>query len=61
MHDPLLALLPAGDESLASSSSCGRASAEEFVRFRAGCVKRIVDCGGSINHHHGVGRCSRRG
>lgn len=30
--------------------------AEEFVRFRAACIDRIVDAGGSISHHHGVGR-----
>lgn len=31
-------------------------SEEEFVRFRSGVVDRIVECGGSISHHHGVGR-----
>jgi len=28
----------------------------EFVRFRAQAVDRIVECGGSISHHHGIGR-----
>jgi len=31
-------------------------SQDEFVRFRAGIVDKIVECGGSISHHHGVGR-----
>lgn len=31
-------------------------SEDEFVRFRAGVVDKIVECGGSISHHHGVGR-----
>jgi alkyldihydroxyacetonephosphate synthase len=31
-------------------------SEDEFLRFRAGIVDKIVECGGSISHHHGVGR-----
>ncbi|MBU6284085.1 hypothetical protein KGQ64_17715, partial [bacterium] len=29
---------------------------QEFLDFRARIVERIVECGGSISHHHGVGR-----
>ncbi|HET9062877.1 MAG TPA: FAD-linked oxidase C-terminal domain-containing protein, partial [Candidatus Binatia bacterium] len=29
---------------------------DEFLRFRSGIVDKIVECGGSISHHHGVGR-----
>lgn len=29
---------------------------EEFFRFRAAAVDKIVECGGSISHHHGIGR-----
>ena len=29
---------------------------EEFFRFRTGIVDKIVEHGGSISHHHGVGR-----
>ena len=28
----------------------------EFFRFRSGVVSKIVELGGSISHHHGVGR-----
>lgn len=28
---------------------------EEYFRFRAAVVDRIVQCGGSVSHHHGVG------
>lgn len=31
-------------------------SDEEFFRFRAGVIDKIVEHGGSISHHHGVGR-----
>jgi alkyldihydroxyacetonephosphate synthase len=31
-------------------------SEEEYFRFRDGAVDRIVECGGSISHHHGIGR-----
>jgi len=31
-------------------------SEEEFFRFRTGVVDKIVEHGGSISHHHGVGR-----
>jgi len=31
-------------------------SEEEFFRFRSAMVDRIVECGGSISHHHGIGR-----
>jgi alkyldihydroxyacetonephosphate synthase len=31
-------------------------SDEEFFRFRAQAVDRMVECGGSISHHHGIGR-----
>ena len=29
---------------------------EEFVAFRNAVVEKIVECGGSLSHHHGVGR-----
>ena len=29
---------------------------EEFFRFRAAAVDKMVECGGSISHHHGIGR-----
>ena len=29
---------------------------EEYFAFRAAIVDKIVECGGSISHHHGVGR-----
>ena len=29
---------------------------EEFFRFRAGIIDNIVACGGSISHHHGIGK-----
>jgi alkyldihydroxyacetonephosphate synthase len=29
---------------------------EEFFRFRRGAVDKIVEYGGSISHHHGIGR-----
>jgi alkyldihydroxyacetonephosphate synthase len=31
-------------------------SGEEFVEFRNAVVDKIVECGGSLSHHHGVGR-----
>jgi len=31
-------------------------SDEEFYRFRNGVVDKIVEYGGSISHHHGIGR-----
>lgn len=31
-------------------------SREEFLEFRAGVVSKIVEEGGSISHHHGIGR-----
>ncbi len=31
-------------------------SEEEFFRFRKGAVNRMVECGGSVSHHHGIGR-----
>lgn len=31
-------------------------SDEEFFRFRSGAVDRMVAAGGSISHHHGIGR-----
>ncbi len=31
-------------------------SEEEFLEFRAGVVSKIVENGGSVSHHHGVGR-----
>lgn len=31
-------------------------SEEEFYEFRAGIVSKIVECGGSVSHHHGIGR-----
>ena len=31
-------------------------SEAEFFRFREGAVSKIVECGGSISHHHGIGR-----
>lgn len=31
-------------------------SEEEFFRFRSGAVDRMVAAGGSISHHHGIGR-----
>jgi alkyldihydroxyacetonephosphate synthase len=32
------------------------ASHEEYFAFRKQCVDKIVECGGSVSHHHGVGR-----
>ena len=29
---------------------------EEFFAFRKGAVDKIVELGGSVSHHHGVGR-----
>jgi alkyldihydroxyacetonephosphate synthase len=29
---------------------------EEFFHFRTAIVDKIIECGGSISHHHGVGR-----
>ena len=31
-------------------------SEEEFFQFRKGAVDKMVECGGSISHHHGIGR-----
>jgi alkyldihydroxyacetonephosphate synthase len=31
-------------------------SGEEFIEFRNAVVDKIVECGGSLSHHHGVGR-----
>jgi alkyldihydroxyacetonephosphate synthase len=31
-------------------------SPDEYFEFRGAVVERIVECGGSLSHHHGVGR-----
>ena len=31
-------------------------SPEEFYEFRSGVVERIVELGGSVSHHHGIGK-----
>jgi alkyldihydroxyacetonephosphate synthase len=31
-------------------------SDEEFFQFRSGAMDKMVECGGSISHHHGIGK-----